>query len=320
MTTQQRPFRFGVINERMGTADAWVAQARKAEALGYATFLLRDHFVPDYFGDQFAPLTALMAAACATTTLRVGTLVFDNDYRHPVLLAKEAATLDLLSGGRLELGIGAGWLRTEYEQAGLPYDSNGVRIGRLEEGLQVLKGLFADGPLTFAGEHYRITNLAGFPKPAQRPGPPILIGAGKRRMLTLAGQYADIVGFLTTSVASGALEDDPTERLAESVEQKIAWVRAGAGARFDQIELSLIPSVIITDDRQGRTEQLISERGWRGITPEQVRAMPAVLIGTVGQIVEELVARRERYGFSYYVVADAQLNAFAPIVAALADR
>src|SRR3954447_8040460 len=146
MAKQQRPFRFGVINERMGTAAGWVAQARKAESLGYATLLLRDHFVPDYFGDQVAPLTALVAAACAATTLRVGTLVFDNDYRHPVLLAKEAATLDLLSGGRLELGIGAGWLRTEYERAGLPYDSNGVRVSRLEEGIAVLKGLFADGP------------------------------------------------------------------------------------------------------------------------------------------------------------------------------
>lgn len=320
MATHQRPLRFGVIGERMGTAEGWVAQARRAEALGYATLLLRDHFVPDFFGDQFAPLTALMAAACATTTLRVGTLVFDNDYRHPVILAKEAATLDLLSGGRFELGIGAGWLRSEYRQAGLAYDPNGVRIGRLEEALQVLRGLFADGPLTFAGEHYRITGLEGFPKPAQRPGPPILIGAGKRRMLTLAGRYADIVGFLTTSVASGTLEDDPTERLATSVAQKIAWVREGAGARFDRVALSLIPTVVVTDDREGRIEQLIAERGWRGITPGQVREMPAILIGTIDQIVGDIVARREQYGFSYYVVADAQLDAFAPIVAALAGR
>jgi probable F420-dependent oxidoreductase len=261
-----------------------------------------------------------MAAACATTTLRVGTLVFDNDYRHPVLLAKEAATLDLLSGGRLELGIGAGWLRTEYERAGLPYDGNGVRVSRLEEGIAVLKGLFADGPLTFAGEHYQVTNLDSFPKPAQRPHPPILIGAGKRRMLTLAGQHADIVGFLTSSVASGTLEDDPTERLAESVEQKIGWVRRGAGERFDQIELSLIPSFLITADRQGRIEQLIQERGWRGITPEQVRAMPAVFVGTVEQIIDDIQERRERYGFSYLVVADSQLDACAPIVAALAGR
>jgi probable F420-dependent oxidoreductase len=315
-----RPFRFGVINERMGSAADWVAKAREAQAYRYATFLLRDHFVPEPFGNQFAPIAALMAAACATTTLRVGTLVFDNDYRHPVVLAKEAATLDLLSGGRLELGIGAGWLRAEYEAAGLPYDPNGVRIARLEEAIHILKGLFADGPLDFAGEHYRVAGLEGFPKPAQRPGPPLLIGAGKPRMLRLAGRHADIVGFLTTSVASGVVEDDPAERLAESVERKIAWVREGAGERFDRIELSLIPTVIITDDRRAATERIIRERGWGGITPEQVWAMPAILIGTVGQIAEQIEVRRERYGFSYYVFSDAQLDACAPVVDLLAGR
>lgn len=316
----RRPFRFGIINEQMGDAASWVARARHAEALGYATFLLRDHFVTEPFGDQFAPFVALTAAACATTRLRVGTLVFDNDYRHPVILAKEAATLDLLSGGRLELGIGAGWLRAEYDAAGMVYDPNGVRVGRLAEALTVIKGLFGDGPLTFAGEHYRVTNLDSFPKPTQRPGPPILIGAGKRRMLQLAGQHADIVGFLTTSVASGAVHDDPTERLAASVEQKIAWVREGAGSRFEAIELSLIPSIIITDDRQGATAQLIREHGWAGISAEQVWTMPAVLIGTIPEIIEALQARRERYGFSYYVIADAQLDACAPLVSALAGR
>jgi probable F420-dependent oxidoreductase len=316
----QRPFRFGIINEQMDDAASWIARARHAEALGYATFLLRDHFVTEPFGDQFAPLIALMAAACATSTLRVGTLVLDNAYRHPIMLAKEATTLDLLSGGRLELGIGAGWLRAEYKAAGMPYDSNGVRVDRLAEALTIIKGLFADGPFTFMGEHYQITALENFPKPAQRSGPPLLIGAGKRRMLQLAGQHADIVGFLTTSVASGALHDDPTERLAVSVEQKIAWVREGAGSRFAEIELSLIPSIIITDDREGATDQLIHERGWSGISPEQVWAMPAVLIGTIPEIIETLQTRRERYGFSYYVIADNQLDTCASLVSALAGR
>jgi len=163
------PFRFGVINERPLPLTNWLAHVRRTEALGYATFLLRDHFVPDFFGDQFAPIAAMMAAACATTTLRVGTIVLDNDYRHPVILAKELATLDLLSGGRLEIGLGAGWLQKEYEQAGMTYDAPGVRIGRLAESIAVLKGLFADGPLTFKGEHYAISDLHGFPKPTQRP-------------------------------------------------------------------------------------------------------------------------------------------------------
>jgi probable F420-dependent oxidoreductase len=313
-----RLFRFGVINEQVHPAEQWIAHVRRVEAYGYSTFLIRDHFIPDYFGDQLAPVAALMAAADATGTLRVGSLVFDNDYRHPVVLAKEAATIDLLSGGRLELGLGAGWQRSEYEQAGLPFDPPGVRISRLEEGIQVLKGLFADEPLTFAGQHYTITNLSGVPKPAQRPHPPILIGAGQRRMLTLAGREADIVGILTTSVASGTLATDPTERLASAVAQKIEWVRQGAGDRFDELELSLVPSMIVTDDRRRRTEQFIHDHGWQGISVEQVWEMPAVFVGSADQIVEDMRARRERYGFSYFVVSDHDMDAAAPIVARLA--
>jgi len=141
-----RRFRFGVINERMTTAGAWIDAARRTEAQGYATFLIRDHFVPDHFGDQFAPFSALTAAACATTTLRVGCLVIDNDYRHPVVLAKEAATLDLLSGGRFELGLGAGFMKTEYDKAGIAFDAPGIRVSRLAEAIDVLKGLFGAAP------------------------------------------------------------------------------------------------------------------------------------------------------------------------------
>ena len=216
-----RPFRFAVINETTLPAGEWLAHVRRIEELGYATFLIRDHFVPDFFGPQLAPFTALTAAAMATTRLRVGTMVLDNDYRHPVMLAKEAATLDMLSGGRLELGIGAGWLRTEYEQAGMTFDNAGTRIDRLEESLAILKGLFSGAPVHHAGEHYTIDGLASYPLPQQRPHPPILIGGGKRRVLTLAGREADIVGILTSSVASGTLEDGVEERLPAAIEQKI---------------------------------------------------------------------------------------------------
>ncbi len=320
MMTKQRPFRFGVINERTHPPDMWVRHVRDIEDYGYATFLIRDHFAPDYFGDQFAPVAALMTAANVTQRLRVGSMVFDNDYRHPVLLAKEAATLDLLSGGRFELGIGSGWLRSEYEQAGIAFDAPGVRISRLEEAIRVLKGLFADPPLTFSGNHYTITGLSGFPKPIQRPHPPILIGAGQKRMLTLAGREADIVGILTSSVASGTLSGDPTERLATTVAQKVEWVRQGAGERFHEIELSLVPSVTITDQRQQRTEQLIRERGWAGIAVADVWEMPSMFIGSVDQIIEDLEARRERYGFSYYVISDDTIEEFAPIVARLTGK
>jgi probable F420-dependent oxidoreductase len=316
----QRRFRFGVINESMYPADAWLSHVRHIEALGYAIFLIRDHFVPDFFGDQYAPIVALMAAANATTTLRIGSLVLDNDYRHPAMLAKEAATVDVLSGGRFELGMGAGWLRKEYEQAGLPYDAAGLRISRLEEALTIIKRLWAPEPLTFTGQHYRIQALDGVPKPAQQRRPPILIGCGHQRMLRLAGREADIVSILTTSVATGTVIDDPRERFAAAVQQKIDWLRAGAGDRFSEIELSLIPSVLIADHRRQATEQLIAERGWSGIAVEDVWDMPSLLIGSEEQIVDDLLHRRERYGFSYYVVSDRRADEFAPIVAQLAGQ
>lgn len=313
-------FRFGVINEQPAAPPAWRTHVREVEARGYSTFLIRDHFVPDYFGEQYAPVPALATAAALTTTLRIGTLVLDNDYRHPVMLAKEAATLDVLSDGRLELGLGAGWLQTEYVQAGMPYDPAGVRISRLEEALVVLKGLFAEAPVQFAGQHYTVAGLSTFPRPAQRPHPPILIGGGHRRMLTLAGREANSVGILTTSVASGQVRDQPENRRSAHVAQQVAWVREGAGARFPEVELSLVASLIVTDQRRTATEGWIRERGWSGLTPEAVWDMPAVLIGSVDQICNDLEHRREVFGFSYYIVSDAQCDAFAPIVARMAGR
>jgi probable F420-dependent oxidoreductase len=315
-----RAFRFGIITEHSHTPDLWVARARRAEELGYATFLIRDHFVPDFFGDQLAPLPALMAAACVTRHLRVGTLVIDNDYRHPAVLAKEAATVDVLSGGRFELGLGAGWLRTEYDRTGIAFDSPGVRIERLTEALHVLKGLFADGPFSFSGKHYAINQLDGFPKPVQRPRPPILIGAGSPRMLRLAGREADIVGILGTSTRTGTLLDDPAERLAGAVDEKIARVREGAGDRFDTVELSTVIGVTITDHPLREAETLGRRRGWTSVAPEQVLGMPSLAIGSIDGIAETLEARRERFGLSYYVVSDSALEAFAPVVARLRGR
>jgi probable F420-dependent oxidoreductase len=311
--SKRHPFRFGVINEQMKAPSAWFDHVRRVEALGYTTLLLRDHVVPDFFGDQYAPLVALMAAASVTTTLRLGTMVIDNDYRHPVMLAKEAATLDCLSAGRFELGIGAGWLRTEYEQAGLPFDRGGVRIDRLEESIRVMKGIWAEAPVTFAGQHYGVTGINGVPKPLQRPHPPLLIGGGKERMLKLAGREADIVGILTSDVSSGTLISDIRERMAAAVHQKIDWIRQGAGHRFDQIELSLIPTIIFTDDRRSHIESLIRQQGW-DVTVEAVLQMPSMLIGSIEEIAQDLQTRRESYGFSYYVVADDQMDSFAPVI------
>jgi probable F420-dependent oxidoreductase len=315
-----RPFRFGVINETVLPAEQWLKHVRRVETLGYDTFLIRDHIVPDFFGDQLAPLPALMAAASATSTLRVGTLVLDNDYRHPAMLAKEAATIDYLSGGRLELGLGAGWLRREYDLAGIRFEPASVRINRLEEALQILKQLLSGCSCTFAGEHYQIDGLETVPAPVQQPRSPILLGGGKPRMLRLAGRHADIISLLTTSVSTGVLENDPTERLAPSVDQKIEWIRQGAGDRFAEIELNLIPTLIFTDDRRSRAEALIQERGWSGISIQDVLDMPSMFIGTPDQIIETMQERRERFGFSYYVFSDTEMETATPIVEALTGR
>ena len=184
-----RGFRFGVQASRATTAKEWADLARRAEAHGYDVLTM-----PDHFTDQLAPVPALMAAADATTDLRVGALVFDNDYKHPVVLAKELATIDLLSEGRLEIGLGAGWMISDYEESGIPYDSPKVRIDRFVEGLRVIKGTMGDGPFSFSGDHYTVTNYNGQPKPLQKPCPPVLIGGGGKRVLSIAAREADIVG------------------------------------------------------------------------------------------------------------------------------
>jgi probable F420-dependent oxidoreductase len=311
-----RPFRFGAINEQMLAPAQWLDHVRRIEALGYSTLLIRDHLVPDYFGEQYAPLLALASAAAATSRLGLGTMVLANDFRHPAILAKEAATLDQLSGGRLELGLGAGWLRSEYEAAGLALDPAGVRISRLEEAIRVIRGLWSGEALSFTGRHYTIADLRLAPLPA-RPVP-LFLGGGHERMLTLAGRHGDIVGLLTSSVASGELVADPAERSPAAVERKLAWVRAGAGPRFPEIELSLIPTVLLGADRRAATERLLAEHGWHGLSVEDVWAMPSVFVGDLAQVAETMVERRARYGFSYYVFSDRQAGELAPLVARMA--
>jgi probable F420-dependent oxidoreductase len=318
--TRAHPFRFGVICEHMSSAKEWVTKARQAEQLGYSTFFIRDHFIREPFGDQLAPLIALMAAADATTTLRVGTLVLDNDYRHPVVLAKEAATLDLLSNGRFELGLGAGWAKDEYQQAGMPFDPPGVRVSRFEEALHVIKGLFAQEPLAFSGAYYAIDQLNGYPKPVQQPHPPILIGASGKRMLAIAAREADIIGLLNGDYSTGVEIDDPLKRAPAAMAEKIAWIRQAAGERFDQIELSTVIAPILTSDRRRGAEQCAREHGWANISPEDALEMPSIFIGSAEQVVGQMEARRERYGVSYYIVSDAIMEEFAPLVTRLAGK
>ena len=222
-----RKFRFGVQLATAEDGPSWAALARRAEELGYSTL-----HMPDHFGDQLAPMPAIMAAADATTDLRVGALVFDNDYKHPLVFAKEIATIDRLSGGRVELGLGAGWMNTDYEQSGIPHDSAKVRIDRMEEGLAVIKGLFADGPFSFEGEHYTITEHEGRPKPVQQPHPPILIGGGGKRVLSIAAREADIVGIAPAAKTGKVDAESAADTAADATDRKSAWVKEAAGDRY----------------------------------------------------------------------------------------
>ncbi len=288
-----RPFRFGVVSGNAVSHAEWVSKARRAEELGYAILLVPDHIVIG-----IAPLTALAVAAEATSTLRVGSLVLGNDFRHPAWLAKEAATLDLLSDGRFELGMGAGYLPADYAQTGLPFDSPGTRIDRLEEALDIVAQLFTGEAVSFSGKHYRVTGLQGRPTPVQRPGPPIFVGGTGRRLLSVAARRADSLGVGFTVWRTEVADVKP-----EDIARKVAWIRDAAPERFERLELGYtVFQVAVTN----------------GQSDVSLPRSPHVLAGSVEQIVAEIVERRERYGFSYVQVMEQQMEAFAPVVARLA--
>ncbi len=305
-----RLFRFGVTVPSVSAGSAWAEKARRVERLGFSVLA-----VPDHFRDQLAPVPALTAAALATTRLRVGSLVYSNDFRHPVVLAKEAATLDVLSGGRFELGLGAGWLKAEYDQAGISFDAPGTRIERLEEAVTIVKGLLAGERVTFTGRHYSIADLEGRPAPVQRPHPPILIGGGGQRTLSLAAREASIVGFVPRALKDGSGLDRADFGEA-ALRQKIQWVRAAAGDRFDSLELNaLIQAMVVSDQRTHSADQLAARFK---VARDLVLESPYVLLGTVDEICETIRQRRERYGISYLTVFERDMEAFAPVVERLA--
>ena len=309
--SKARPFRFSAQEHRAQSAKQWKERARALESMGYSTL-----YLPDHFGDQVGPIAGLMAAADATTTLRIGSLVFDNDYRHPVVLAKEAASLDLLSDGRFDFGIGAGWMMSDYEQSGIPYDSPGTRIERMAEALTIFKRFFAGGEFSFEGKHYTIKGLEGAPAPVQKPHPPIVIGGGGRKMLELAAREAD-----TVNVNFDLREGKPGRRLAQTglasvTDEKLGWIREAAGERMEQIELGVWTFMAnVTDDRDGVAEMLAPAMGFG---PADVLEVPHFMLGTADQIAEDIIARRERYGISHFVVPGDAADSLAPVVKRLA--
>ena len=307
--TAHRPFRFGIQASNAPSRAEWVSLAQRAEGNGFSCLTM-----PDHFGDQLAPVPAMTTAFDVTTALRVCALVFDNDYKHPAVLAKELATMDVLSEGRVEIGLGAGWMLSDYEQLGIPYDSPGVRVDRFVEGLQIIKQCMQPDAFSFTGDHYTITGYNGLPKPVQAK-PPVLIGGGGRRVLGIAAREADIVG-INPSMHAGVVGPEAISHMtAEAVDEKLTVVRAAAGERMADIEMNIRAFLVnITDDGAGARSRL---SGAMGVPEDMLVSSPFALIGPPSELIERLLERRERWGFSYVIVGAEDVEKFAPVVAAL---
>jgi probable F420-dependent oxidoreductase len=322
-----RPFRFLALAADADATDAADAarrvaeSARRAEAVGFSALVQPDHLL-----DQYAPVPLLATIAAATERLRIGTFVFNANLRHPAVLAQELASLDVLSGGRLEIGIGAGWNKPEHDAIGLPFEPVGTRVSRLTEAIAVLKGCFGDERFSFDGEHFRITDHDGRPKPVQRPHPPLFVGGGGRRLLTLAARQADIVGLAPRIVTreGGRMLPDVWSLTAAATEEKVGWVREAAGDRFADLELNTYPTggpVLVTDRARPAAQEYadrLRARTGVDITADEVLDSPHVFIGSVAGLTEKIVGLRERFGISSISLDN--VDAVAPIVEHLAGR
>jgi probable F420-dependent oxidoreductase len=321
-----RAFRFGLQAFEAASATDWFDTARRVEDAGYSTLFSSDHYfgpgaISDATGHRpvdLGPLTSIAMAAARTTTLRVGCRVFACDFHHPVVLAKEMATLDLLSEGRLEVGLGAGWVRDEYEGLGIPMERPGVRISKLAEYVELMRAHWSGEQLDVDGEHVHAGGFAGRPLPVQQPGPPIMIGGGAPRILGLAGRLADIVS-INFNNSSGRLGSASVMSSgADETAEKIGWIRDGAGDRFDQIEIEIGAYFVAVGD--GADAQLEAMAARFGVEPAEFASHPHAYFGSVDQVCETLLARREQYGVSYVTVAQRHLDEFAPVVEALTGR
>jgi probable F420-dependent oxidoreductase len=296
--------RFGV-NCITSSATEWLESARRAEGLGFDTLIAQDHF-----GAQLAPLPALAAAALVTSRVRLATLVLDNDFRHPALVAQEAASVDQLSGGRMELGLGAGWLESDYRKSGIPFDSPAVRLRRLAEAVKVCKTcLRSEGPVRFSGEFYCIEDLELQPRPLQK-ALPLMVGGRQKRALSFAAREADIVGISLLDRRVAGAPPAPT------FAQKIEWVRAAAGQRFSDLQLHVNASAATVTDRPEDAVQAFASR--TGMSVEEALASPGTLVGSVDTILEKLHALQEQFGVNYWVIHAPAMDAFAPVIARIA--
>lgn len=290
MTTGVKDFRFGVNMMVPGSRTAWVEKCRKAEGLGYDVVAAADHL------GMAPPFPALVLAAEATERVRLTTFVLNTPYYNPVLLARDVTGTDQFTEGRLELGLGAGYVKEEFEAAGLPFPSARERVDHLEHTIKELKRLYEDP------EHK--------PAPAQRPGPPLLIGGRGDRVLTLAAEHADIIAFTGTRKVPDGSALVPA--LAEDIEERTRFVRDRLGGRDAEFNL-LLQYVEVTDDPR-KVYDYVSSRVDGALTPDQVAETPIIFAGTAGQIAEQVAAARERFGFSYFMVLESHLEVFAPVI------
>ncbi|MFM8846544.1 MAG: TIGR03621 family F420-dependent LLM class oxidoreductase [Actinomycetota bacterium] len=319
-----KPFRFGLQAYAPASGKDWRDLARKAESMGFSSFHLADHVIgpgpaltaTGHPVQTVAAIPAMAVAAEATDTIKIGCRVLCVDYRNPVMLAKEVATLDFFSEGRLELGIGAGWLQNEYEAMGIPFDKAGVRIERMEEVIGLLRASFAEGELNVTGRHVHAVGFEAVPKPVRTP--PLMIGGGAKKVLTIAGREADIVS-LNFNNSSGKLGPAGIgSSTAELTLEKIGWVKDGAGARFDQIEIEIAAYfTIVTPDGDGTRAKMAP---MFGMTPEVLAEHPNALIGSVDEICDRIVERRERFGISYVSFGASVIDAVAPVIDRLAGK
>lgn len=311
----QKPFRFGVTSYGADVSgEGWVKQARRIEELGYSSLFVSDHFM-----GQISVIPALAYAAASTESLHVGSIVCANDFRHPILLAKEAATLDLLSNGRLEMGIGAGYLKAEFDAVGIPFNDAKTRIERLRESIQLIKAYFHGERIDFNGKHYRVQSDIGLdfiPSPIQKPHPPIIIGGGGKQMLTLAGQEADIIGLAMQVNKDGTGPDIESAMLP--LEQRIDWIRAAAGPRFENLEINIQTWVVVVTDRRKEALEQIAQQF--PLPFEMLASLPFILVGTVEEIIAQIQSHREKYGISYFLVFDQYMEQFTPVVSALKGK
>jgi probable F420-dependent oxidoreductase len=316
-----QPFCFGAYAPSVTSGSALTEFARKAEALGYGEIAVGEHGAFGVAG----PLVTLASIAAATTTLQLTANVFNNELRHPALLAGELAMLDQISNGRAIIGLGVGWLRDDFDALGVPFARGADRVTRLEEAVDLMKRLFRGETVTMTGSSYPIKELSIQTGPFQQPHLPFFIGGGGRRLLRLAAHEAHIVGYNPNGLPGGGL--DFATSTAEAYDQKLAWVKEAAGERFDQLTFHANMLVVtVTDDRQRGAEQTAAwfaplRSGIAHNLPDDPYALlssPHVLVGSIDQICAELQERRERHGISRITIPSQALDDFAPVVARLA--